>query len=380
MTTAPAPTIAQRPTVTGATQTARAPSDAPSFDDDADRRPVVRALELAVHVDGTGWRSLVSTTAGRRTLPARAWPARTRARSSGSSRCRRRGRPDRRRHRGRRRTTRRAPRSSPIWARCQIREPGPMTAEPATSADSDTKAVTTGSTRRRCARGSADRHAATTPARRTARCRASPAGSRAGRTTPRRTADTGRARSISSCSGPHRRNVRHVSPGRTDRTCRCSALYAATYSGSSGRGPDDAHVAAEHVDDLRELVQLARPQEPPDRCDPVVSRPGDPRATALGPHRAELQHHDRSPVPPDALRPVDHRPGTRELHRNRDRRCQRQRDRQRGDAETDVEQPLPGVARPARRGHLHHDRLRFVATTSRTAATTSSTSPSVIRG
>ena len=46
-TTAPAPTIAQRPTVTGATQTARAPERRALADDDADRRPVGCALELA---------------------------------------------------------------------------------------------------------------------------------------------------------------------------------------------------------------------------------------------------------------------------------------------------------------------------------------------
>ena len=40
VTTAPAATIAQRPIVTGATHTARAPTEAPSAYDDADRFPV----------------------------------------------------------------------------------------------------------------------------------------------------------------------------------------------------------------------------------------------------------------------------------------------------------------------------------------------------
>ena len=54
VTTAPAATIAQRPTVTGATHTARAPMEAPSRTMTGHGLPVVVVLEPAVRLDGAG--------------------------------------------------------------------------------------------------------------------------------------------------------------------------------------------------------------------------------------------------------------------------------------------------------------------------------------
>ncbi len=60
-----------------------------------------------------------------------------------------------------------------------------------------------------------------------------------------------------------------------------------------GAGSDQAHVAAEHVPELREFVKAPSPQHAPDRGLSVVVRLGPDRAgVALGTvdHRAELQH------------------------------------------------------------------------------------------
>ena len=63
-------TIAQRPIVTGATHTARAPMEAPSPMVHADRLPVVGRLERPVGVDRARVVSLVSTTAGPMKTPS----------------------------------------------------------------------------------------------------------------------------------------------------------------------------------------------------------------------------------------------------------------------------------------------------------------------
>src|SRR5581483_4681494 len=104
--------------------------------------------------------------------------------------------------------------------------------------------------------------------------------------------------------------------------------------------PDEAHVAAEYVDELRQLVERRAPQQPPDRGDPGVvrelSRPVELLARgrreedlverlATGPravgaavvadvHRPELERAEEAAVTPDALVGVDDRPARAQKH------------------------------------------------------------------
>ena len=78
---------------------------------------------------------------------------------------------------------------------------------------------------------------------------------------------------------------------------------------------DQAHVAPQHVEQLRQFVEVRRAQ---DRAEPRLARVvrrRHLRAVRLGidPHRAELQHHERPAVQPAPLLPVEDRAGAREL-------------------------------------------------------------------
>jgi len=55
---------------------------------------------------------------------------------------------------------------------------------------------------------------------------------------------------------------KQVSPGRTANRRYCHCSYLNTSLGSDGRGPTDAHLAAENVQQLRQLVQRVPPDEP----------------------------------------------------------------------------------------------------------------------
>ena len=61
-----------------------------------------------------------------------------------------------------------------------------------------------------------------------------------------------------------------VMPGRTRRRSWSSGVHCSTSRGSAGRGPDDAHLAAQHVPQLGQLVDRQLAQEAPDAGDPRV--------------------------------------------------------------------------------------------------------------
>src|SRR4051795_9601636 len=77
--------------------------------------------------------------------------------------------------------------------------------------------------------------------------------------------------------------------------------------------PDDAHVAAQHVPQLRQLVELRGAQDPP---DPRLLRLGQPRELlaveradprlGLRLQRAELDHREDLATAPDARAAVEH--------------------------------------------------------------------------
>ena len=78
---------------------------------------------------------------------------------------------------------------------------------------------------------------------------------------------------------------------------------------------DDAHVAAQHVPELRQLVEVREAQDAAERASPrpavrrVSSWPryGPSRASASGRERAELEHREDPPRAPDAPAAVEHR-------------------------------------------------------------------------
>ena len=84
-----------------------------------------------------------------------------------------------------------------------------------------------------------------------------------------------------------------------------------------GRGPDDAHLAPDDVQKLRDLVEREPPQEAADPRDP--GRVREDRVVA-GDHRPELEELERLPFEPDPLLAKQDRPargqGDRKSARN----------------------------------------------------------------
>ena len=116
---------------------------------------------------------------------------------------------------------------------------------------------------------------------------------------------------------------------------------------------DQAHRAAEHVEQLRQLVEAGRPQEAPDARDPRVVLHLEQRTAALvgrrqlgeprlgvDDHRAELEDLELGSVTADADLPEEHRAAILELDGEGDQGEHRRR--QHGDqaGHGDVEGPL----------------------------------------
>src|SRR5207244_4049646 len=84
--------------------------------------------------------------------------------------------------------------------------------------------------------------------------------------------------------------------------------------------PDQAHVAADHVPELRQLVEREPAQHAPDPRDARVAAVDRvARALLLGSddHRAELQQVEVHAAFADTRLAVEHRPAILELDRNR---------------------------------------------------------------
>ena len=117
--------------------------------------------------------------------------------------------------------------------------------------------------------------------------------------------------------------------------------------------PDEAHLAPHDVPQLRQLIQRAAPQQPPDpRHTRILSDLEQPllRLVAIPQrvlqrirvrdHRAELQHPETLAMTPDTLLREEHRPTILELHRHSNH-SQERRDRQQPHHRTQqVERPL----------------------------------------
>jgi hypothetical protein len=80
--------------------------------------------------------------------------------------------------------------------------------------------------------------------------------------------------------------------------------------------PDDAHIASQHVEEVRQLVEREAAQEPPDAGDAWVlgrHRGADADRVGAPPHGAQLEHLEDHAVPSDPTLAVEHRPAGGEL-------------------------------------------------------------------
>ena len=86
-------------------------------------------------------------------------------------------------------------------------------------------------------------------------------------------------------------------------------------AGALGAGADQAHVAAEDVEELRQLVDALGADEGTDAGDAGVSFGGPAGTGGLGidPHAAELQQREDLAVQADALLAIHHRAARLEL-------------------------------------------------------------------
>ena len=133
-----------------------------------------------------------------------------------------------------------------------------------------------------------------------------------------------------------------------------------------GSRPDQAHLAPQHVDDLRQLVEMVPAQHPADRGAARIAPHRPHRSgTLLGVlgHGAELEHPEHPSVPSQPRLAVEH--GTSALDAERQRDCapehhpQRPQQHQRERHQSEIERALvafaaryrPLPAAPARRLH-----------------------------
>src|SRR5205823_4487080 len=116
----------------------------------------------------------------------------------------------------------------------------------------------------------------------------------------------------------------------------------------------EAHVAADHVPELRELVELHHRQDPADGREPQVVGARQRRPDRVDSHLPELQHLELTASVAEASAAEEDRAGAVELDQKRD--CGEDWDDQEQDCDREA-----GLERPARQ-------LRSAATVAWTAA------------
>ena len=115
---------------------------------------------------------------------------------------------------------------------------------------------------------------------------------------------------------------------------------------------DEAHVAAHHVPQLREFVETARSQQPPEaRQALVVGQQGAVGAAGVG-HAAELDDLDRLAVTARSSLPEQHRRAEPQPHGDGGGGDQRAGDHQCRGGDGEVDGPLHRRVQPADGGHL----------------------------
>ena len=141
-----------------------------------------------------------------------------------------------------------------------------------------------------------------------------------------------------------------------------------------GTRADEAHLALQHVDDLRNLVEREAAEEPPDARDPRVLADLEERALGfvlvlelgleLGgarDHRAELQHRKLALPDADAAIDEEDRPARVELDRKRDERPHREPDHDDERAHEEVEAALDRPVPAGEHGRTQLEERRTLA-------------------
>ncbi len=144
-------------------------------------------------------------------------------------------------------------------------------------------------------------------------------------------------------------------PGFTASRRWSSSEYAATSSGSAGRGSDQAHLPQHHVRELRQLVHGVLPEPATEPRDPRVAAHLEQHAVAVvlewgvvhrcGRHRPELEDGEDPTVLTDPGLTVDRRPRRPAT----DRDGQQQQKRQQQPPGRAAARHAAGPARPAAR-------------------------------
>ena len=102
---------------------------------------------------------------------------------------------------------------------------------------------------------------------------------------------------------------------------------------------DERHLAAQHVDELRQLVELRPREHAADAREALVADDRQPRAGGVAPHLAELDHVELAAIATDPARAIEHRAGLVDDDGDGDREPDRQREHEQDAGEDDVEDP-----------------------------------------
>ena len=143
-----------------------------------------------------------------------------------------------------------------------------------------------------------------------------------------------RSSSMRSCQGSAARPLtcaQPVMPGATASRPRWRGVYCDDLRLHGRPRADDAHVALEHVDQVRQLVERPAPQQRADARDArvaLVDRQARAHLLGAGHHRAQLQQVELHAVLADPALAVDRGPAARELDRRRREREERRREQQ----------------------------------------------------
>ena len=121
-------------------------------------------------------------------------------------------------------------------------------------------------------------------------------------------------------------------PGRQRRISANSPGYSAPWA-------DERHLAAQHVDELRQLVELRPREHAADAREALVVDERQPRPGGVAPHLAELDHVELAAIATDPARAIEHRARLVDDDGDGDRDPDRQREHEQDAGEDDVEDP-----------------------------------------
>ncbi len=126
-----------------------------------------------------------------------------------------------------------------------------------------------------------------------------------------------------------------------------------------GPGPDEAHLASEHVPQLGQLVEAERPEEPAQSGEALLVGQELAVGVALVRHRAELDHLEGLGVAAEPSLAEQHRAAHLEAHEDGHHHQDRQAEQQPGRRHRDVDRPFQGGA-AQRRDEAHAPTARWV--------------------